>query len=171
MPVSALDRVLADYNVRELESDFPFRETRRVFRLPEPRNRVERLAQRYRRGEISWLEAMETLLQSYRAEGRLAEAAVVARIVARADPAAPMPNYVTGALLMQLGRPERGRRYLERSLAAAPDDPKTLSALVQVHFALDEPVEANRMLERLEALAPSHPTVQRFRRPGPRTEP
>jgi predicted Zn-dependent protease len=133
MPVTALDRTLARYDVMELESDFPFREDRVEFILPPPANPVERLAQRVRSGELPWLQAMDQLLQLYRRQGRLAEAVVVARVVARAAPADPTPQYVTGVLLMQLGQLDRARRYLEHSLALDPGNADARAALERLH--------------------------------------
>lgn len=88
--------------------------------LPEPRNEIEELAQRYYRDELNWLERMESLLQIHLSARRTREAAVVARIAAQAFPMDPAPNFAAGHLLQELQQPARARRYLERARRSEP---------------------------------------------------
>jgi Tfp pilus assembly protein PilF len=162
MPITALDRILAEHAIRELEADPPFSDVRREVRFAPPRNEIEGLAQQLHRGEIEWLEAMERLLQIHREAGRIAEAAVVARVAAQAYPTANAPNLAAGRLLMELEEFARARLYLERSLRLEPGAPATLEALVRANLRLGDPSRAARHLARLEEVAPSHPLVRRF---------
>ena len=132
MPVTVIDRILAEQMVRELEADFPFRETRREAAFPEPRDEFERLARRLHAEEIAWIDAMERLLQIYRGAGRIEDAAVVARMAAQAYPTEGATNFTTGMLYLQLEQLARARRYLERSLRALPGDGPSLRALARI---------------------------------------
>jgi lysophospholipase L1-like esterase len=118
MPITELDRVLGDWAVLELEALPPFRVEAVPFTLPEPRTDVERLARALRDEKIAWVDAMEQLLQRYRRDGRLADAAVVARVAAHAYPTEPAPSRVAGRLYMELGQTVRAQRYLEQSRRA-----------------------------------------------------
>lgn len=153
MPITEIDRLLADYTIRELEADFPFSDVRRELRLPTPRNEIEELAQQRQRGEIEWLDSMQRLLEIERAAGRSERAAMVARVAAQTYPTAWAPNFSAGVLLMRLGELARARRYLERSLLVAPDDRPTLRALVRVNRQLGDASPAARYLAQLKQLS------------------
>jgi tetratricopeptide (TPR) repeat protein len=162
MPITALDRILADHAVRELEGTYPFSETEREISFPPPSNEIERLAERRRRGELDWLSSMESLLQIYRKAGRYEEAVVVARIAAQAYPTERAPNFSAGMLYMGSKQFAHARHYLERSLLAAPDDVATLQALIDANLALGDGARARAHLDHLREVAPSHPIVWRF---------
>jgi predicted Zn-dependent protease len=164
MPVTVLDRLLAEQWVRELKGDFPFTEKRHRIAFPEPTNEIERLAQQLHTDELHWLDGREALLQLYLDEGRTEEAAVVARMAAQAYPTDHAPNFSAGKLLMQLSQFARARRYLDRSFAAKPDHAPTLAALIETNFALEDRQQAQRHLENLKQLAPRHPLLQRIER-------
>jgi lysophospholipase L1-like esterase len=137
MPITPLDRALAALSVRVLKADFPFVPEAAPVSLPQPANAIEALALRRHREEISWLESMEQLMQRDRRAGRTRDAAVVARMAAQVFPGERATNFTTGSLYLELGELARARRYLERSLRLAPQDPATRRAMAQ--------------LERLEA--------------------
>lgn len=162
MPITAIDRILADQTVRELEADFPFTETRREVAFPAPENEFEELARQRHADEIGWLDGMERLMQIYRKAGRDTEAAVVARIGAQAYPSEWATNFSTGMLYVRLKRPARARRYLDRSLAADPTHVATLQALVRVNLTLNAAPLARAHLMRLKELDPSNPLVERL---------
>jgi lysophospholipase L1-like esterase len=138
MPLTALDRVLAGYDVREMMAAYPFSDPPRPFALPEPTNAVERIAQDYRAGALSWIDAMERLMQLRRRQGRIRDAARVARLAANDLPLEPGPNRAAGLLLLEIGEPARARLYLERAWRADPDDARTRAALVRVAEALGD---------------------------------
>lgn len=132
MPITALDRVLARLDVETLTAGFPFRDPAQPVWQAVPDPELEQLARRLRAGEIDWLHAMEELLQRHRRAGETREAARVARIVAQAYPHDATPSRVAGLLLLEQGDPVRARRYLEQSLRADPDDPRTRAALARL---------------------------------------
>ena len=152
MPITAVDRILADHAIRELKADCPFREPRREVRFPTPRNEIERVAELRHRDELDWIDGMERLLQSHRKAGRIEQAAVVARVTAQAYPSLSAPNYAAGVLFLQLKEFGRARRYLERSLLAQPDDMATLRALIRVNRALGDEPRARMHVTRLKQL-------------------
>ena len=162
MPITAIDRILAEHTVRELAAGPPFTEVPQEVAFPTPESEIEGLAELLHRGELDWLDGMERLLQIHRDAGRSQDAAVVARVAAQAYPTASAPNYAAGMLLLELQEFARARRYLERSLAAEPDDAATLQALVRANLRLGDEPRAMRHLARLEEVAPSHPLVRRL---------
>jgi lysophospholipase L1-like esterase len=162
MPITAIDRILADHAIRELEGDYPFRETKQEIRFPTPSNEIERLAQLRHRGELDWLGSMESLLQIYRRAGRTDRSVVVARMAAQAYPTLSAPNFSAGMLFMELQQFARARRYLDRSLLAEPNNTATLQALVRANLALHDEPQAKIHLARLKEIAPSHPFLRRF---------
>lgn len=170
MPITVLDRILADRTIGELQGTHPFSETRREIRFPTPSNEIERLAERRHRGELDFLGSMDGLLQIYRRAGRKEEAIVIARMAAQAYPTLRAPNFSAGMLYMESKQFARARRYLERSLLAEPDDAATLQALIRANLALDDEPRARAHLAHLKKIAPDHPAVRRFesqRAPAP----
>ena len=135
MPITEVDRLLADHSVRELTSDFPFREEPVGVGFPEPRDPIERIAAQRFAGERSWLESMEALLQHHREAGRPDRAAIVARIAAQAYPEDSAPNLSAGLLYTELGRWALARRYLERALRGDPENAAAHRALARADAA------------------------------------
>lgn len=132
MPITRFDRTLGRYALAELLASVPFVAAPVPVTLPEPADPVERLAWSYHHGRIGWLEAMEALMQLHRRSGRTREAAVVARMAAQAFPGERATQYTTAMLYLELGRLDRARRYLRRSLAIEPDDPAARRALDRI---------------------------------------
>jgi tetratricopeptide (TPR) repeat protein len=167
MPITVVDRMLAEHAVRELKGDFPFSATRRVIAFPEPRDDFERIARELHAEEVGWLQAMERLMQLHRGRGEIRQAAVVARMAAQAFPTPAATNFTAGRLYMQLGELARARRYLDRSLAAQPDHAATLRALVRVNRSLGNDPLARAHLARLKQIAPLDPLVHSFEEAEP----
>jgi len=163
MPITALDRLIAAYDIATLKAGFPFRETDEPFSMPEPTNEIERIAQALRREEVSWIDSMEALMQLHRAAGRDADAAVVARIVAQAYPTRYQPNYAAGMLLLAQGEPRRAERYLARSLQAKPASRESLEALVRAAVAIDERIGIERAIANLARVDPTNRFVRQYR--------
>jgi len=126
MPITRVDRMLAEYDRRELLSGFPFADPPRPFALPPARSEIERLAQRLRAGEADWAATMDALEQLHLEAGRMQRAARVARLVAQAYPMHGAPNLAAARLLARTGRPALARRYLRRCLDLDPGDPEAL---------------------------------------------
>ncbi|MCH2187782.1 hypothetical protein MK280_18155, partial [Myxococcota bacterium] len=124
VPLTELDRLLAMHRIREMRSSYPFVEETSLRSPPTPETEVERWALRHHRGEVSWVETMEALLQIYLAERRVEDAARVARLTAHEYPLDLGPNLVAGQLLLRLGEWDWARLYLERAQRASPEDPR-----------------------------------------------
>jgi len=158
MPLTELDRVLAGYDVMELEAGYPFSDPPRPVALPPPATEIERIARLRRDGAIGWMESMERSMQLYRREGRIEDAARIARLAAQEYPADHGPNLVAGLLLLEAHHPARARLYLERSHRAAPEDARALAALLHADRSLgDRPgaVTHAEALRRVRADAPA----------------
>jgi tetratricopeptide (TPR) repeat protein len=163
MPLTELDRILADYHVREMKAGFPFSDPPRTARLPAPGSEVERIALARHRDELERIEAMTALSDLYQRQGRMADAARVARLAAQEYPADHGPNFVAATLLARLNQLGRARLYLERSLRAQPDHELTLVALVEVELALGDEARSREYLEQLRVVAPAHPLLDQPR--------
>lgn len=137
MPITAVDRLLAARAVSEIRAGFPFRPERIEVPYSPPRDPVEVIAKQLYDDPASWLAAMESLLQHHLRAGRVRDAAVVARITAQALPAEAAPNYSAASLMLKLGEHRRAKKYLARSLQAAPEDPATLELLARTELLLE----------------------------------
>ena len=162
MPITALDRVMATQVLREVRNDFPFRPDRVEVEFPEPKGKIESIAEGLYEDPDSWLAAMESLLQHYLANGQTDDAAVVARVTAQAIPWEWAPNLAAARVLLEAGRPRLAVKYFEKSLAARPDDPATLLLVSRTHFALGQKQRGREAIERLGALDPDHPAATNF---------
>ena len=106
IPLTEVDRLYGEHRIGKLTSDWPFTEQPRRYRVPQPENRVQRIARGYFRGTYPWPEAMRRLLDHYRAEGELEEAARVARLLADAFPYHREDQETAAELLRRTGRPD-----------------------------------------------------------------
>jgi tetratricopeptide (TPR) repeat protein len=163
MPVTAIDHILADFTIQQVTSDVPFVEVHRPVHFPTPTNTIERLALQRHLGELDWLQSMERLYEIHVRGGQLAEASVVARMVAQAFPTLAVASYSAGAIYAERGEWTRARRYLERGLELAPDDTKTIALLAEVELVLGNRAAARALLDRLSRLAPNHPAKSELR--------
>lgn len=131
MPVTAVDRLYGEYRILGLTSDWPFTETKTRFRPPRATDRVEEIAQSYFRGSVDWPQAMARLLDHYRRESNVPEAARVALLLANAFPHQREDQTVAAELLEAAGR--EGSTVLRRRMAALeaaiPTPPDTLTAV------------------------------------------
>ena len=122
IPVTEVDRLYGEWRAEYLKSDWPFKPKKVAFRVPRGDTRVERIASGYYRQRYDWPEAMQRLLDHYRKEDRVDEAARVAMLLAEAFPFKTEAQITAAGLLIQAGRPEAEvyfRHALER---ASPSD-------------------------------------------------
>jgi len=114
MPLTEVDRLYGEHRIGKLTSDWPFTRQRQRYRVPDPENRVERIARGYFRGTYPWPEAMQRLLDHYRAQGELVEAARVAVLLADAYPYRRQAQRTAADLLRAIGRTDV-QVYLRRA--------------------------------------------------------
>jgi hypothetical protein len=117
MPVTEVDRLYGEYRIAGLTAGWPFAAGDERFRLPEPADPVERIAQSYYQGRSQWPDAMRDLLDHYRSRSDAAEASRVAVLLAEAFPYLEEDQRTAADLLHQAGRPDAvvyGRRVQER---------------------------------------------------------
>jgi tetratricopeptide (TPR) repeat protein len=113
IPVTELDRIYGEWRIKNLKSDWPFKEQKMRF-YPEAHSALEKIAVPYFYGRIQWPTAMRELLDHYRREGNLAEAAKVAVLLADAFPYRLTDQMAAYELLDRTGRPEASI-YLRRA--------------------------------------------------------
>ncbi len=114
VPATEVDRLFGDWRVQNLKSDWPFQKKRTRVRRPTARSAPEKIAAAYYRRHIGWSRAMRLLLDYYRSEGNVAEAAKVAMSLAEAFPYRAEEQATAYELLNQAGRPEADI-YLKRA--------------------------------------------------------
>ena len=160
IPVTEVDRLAGDYRVLLLRNDWPFVPERRAVTLPSPTNAIERVAQAWFAGRLTWTDAMRNAMDAYQADGNVAEAARVAVNLADAFVTSGATQYTAGRLLLRAGQPERALRYLER--AASLD---TAGTTVEYRLSLAEALArtgaADRSIKTLEAILRRHPNDER----------
>jgi tetratricopeptide (TPR) repeat protein len=117
LPVTEVDRLAGEYRVLLLRNDWPFVPARRAVELPTPATPIERIAQAWFAGSLSWADAMRNAIDAYQAQGNGVEAARVAANVADAFVTSDVAQYTAGRLLLRAGQPDRSLRYLERAIA------------------------------------------------------
>ena len=125
MPVTEVDRLYGEYRIAGLTAGWPFAAGDERFRLPEPADPVERIAQSYYQGRSQWPDAMRDLLDHYRSRGDAAEASRVAVLLAEAFPYLEEDQRTAADLLHQAGRPDAvvyGRRVQERRASIGSGD-------------------------------------------------
>ncbi len=104
IPVTEVDRLFGEYRVRSLTAGWPFQTDGEPYRLPPPHEEVEALAQAFFEGRYPWPDAMQELLDDYRAHGETEKAAKVAALLADTFPYLPQDQQVAAKLLHQAGR-------------------------------------------------------------------
>jgi lysophospholipase L1-like esterase len=159
-PVTEVERLAGDYRVLLLRNDWPFVPERRAVTLPHPTTAIERIAQAWFAGRLTWADAMRNAIDAYQAQGNAVEAARVAVNLAEAFVTSDGSQYTAGRLLLRAGQPERALRYLER--AAALD---AAGATVEYRLSLAEALArtgaVDRSIATLEAIRRKHPNDPR----------
>lgn len=102
IPVTEVDRLYGEYRILKLKSDQPFSNRRGRTRIPPPVTPVERIAQRYYRGRLSWSDAMRELLDHYQSRGEYRKASKVSVLLAEAFPFDPSRQKAAGKTLLPL---------------------------------------------------------------------
>jgi lysophospholipase L1-like esterase len=132
MPVTAVDRFYGEYRIASLTSGWPFAKQDKEYKVPEaPADPLERIAEALYNNRYGWPDAMRELLRHYRRDGRTAEAAKVAVLLAEAFPYRAEDQRVAADLLRQAGRSDftvYERRAHERRAASRPGEPATTAA-------------------------------------------
>lgn len=158
--VTEVDRLAGEYRVQLLRNDWPFVPERRPVTLPDATTAIERIAQAWFAGRLSWADAMRNAIDAYQAEGNAVEAARVAVNLAEAFVTSDASQYGAGRLLLRAGQPERALRYLERAVALDP-----AGRFVEYRLSLAEALARTGAPERsiavLEAVLEAHPDERR----------
>ncbi|MFP3940844.1 MAG: tetratricopeptide repeat protein [Thermoanaerobaculia bacterium] len=114
MPVTEVDRLYGEYRILRLTAGWPFSDGDGDFALPPAESRVERIAQGFFRGSYPWPGAMRRLLDHYRTDGKIGEAAKVAVLLAEAFPERRADQVAAARLLREAGRTDY-RTYRRRA--------------------------------------------------------
>lgn len=158
--VTEVDRLAGEYRVQLLRNDWPFVPERRPVTLPDATTAIERIAQAWFAGRLSWADAMRNAIDAYQAEGNAVEAARVAVNLAQAFVTSDASQYGAGRLLLRADQPERALRYLERAVALDP-----AGRFVEYRLSLAEALARTGAPERsiavLEAILKAHPDERR----------
>ena len=158
IPVTEPDRLNGEYRVQMLMNDWPFVATRRTVELPPPANAIERLAQAWVAGRLSWAEVMNEALAAYQRAGNSTEAARVAANLAEAFVTTDAAQYAAGVTMLRDNQPERALRYLRRALAL---DPEPIEYSLSLAEALFRNGDQEGSIALLEAVLQRNPGEQR----------
>jgi tetratricopeptide (TPR) repeat protein len=162
IPVTEAGRLAAEWRIERLKGDWPFVDEPLPFSLPPPRGEIEKIAQAWFAGQLSWADAMNRSLVHYQEVGRYGEAARVAVNITMAFPFDPNPQFVAGSMLMRDGQTRRALLHLRRAAELAPRETRYLLALAQGYFEAGLYDESALVLERVLVLEPDHPTARGF---------
>ena len=162
IPVTAIDRLAGEYRVGRLKLDWPFKEVKEPFELPPPADEIERIAQAWFDGQLTWNAAMNQALDSYQRDGDLDESVRVAWNLSAAFPFEPDQAYLAGTLMLRAGDPERALSLLHRAARIQPRNTRYLMSLAQGFYQAGRTAESIQVLERVLALEPAHPRAPVF---------
>jgi tetratricopeptide (TPR) repeat protein len=162
IPVTEAGRLAAEWRIQRLKGDWPFQDETRPFSLPPPTGEIEKIAQAWFAGQISWVEAMNRSLVYYQQVGRYGEAGRVAVNMTMAFPSEPNPQFVAGSMLLRDGQTQRALLHLRRAAELAPRETRYLLALAQAYFQAGMFAQSAVVLERVLLLEPGHPTAPEF---------
>jgi tetratricopeptide (TPR) repeat protein len=162
MPVTEAGRLAAEWRIQRLKGDWPFHDEPQPFSLPPPRGEVDRIAQAWFAGQLTWADAMNRSLVYYQSVGRFDEAARVASNVAMAFPFEANPRFVAGSMMLKDGQTLRALPYLRGAAELAPKDTRYLMALAQGYYEAGLFRESVVVLERVMLLDPDHATAPGF---------
>ncbi|TCI05169.1 hypothetical protein EZV61_04185 [Corallincola luteus] len=163
MPITEVDRVVADFKIKQLKANYPFTDTPYDVEFPKPWHPVIELARQKVEKEKSWVEIMSELLTFYQQTDQLDKGAVVARMLAQASPTNSGNNLSAGMLLMFKGEYQRSLRYLLRSAELNPNNADTWTGLAYSRIGLGQKQLALRAIERLERLRGNPDTINELK--------
>ncbi|MCH2172932.1 tetratricopeptide repeat protein [Myxococcota bacterium] len=139
-PISDVDRIAGEIRAEVLRSNWPFVENSGSPVTPvfHPENRIERIALRMEKKELSWTDAMLKLLQIYQKRGEHDRAARIAVNMAEVYAHVPKMSVNAAKALIRAERTDEAQVYLEWAIARAPDE-----------------AESRRLLDALRSGAPN----------------
>lgn len=162
IPVTEAGRLAAEWRIERLKGDWPFHDEPQPFSLPAPRGEIEKIAQGWFAGELSWADAMNRSLVYYQQIGRYGEAARVAGNVAMAFPFEANPPFIAGSVLLKDDQVDRALPYLRRAAELEPRETRFLMALAQGYYEAGLYPESVLVLERVLLLEPDHASAPVF---------
>jgi tetratricopeptide (TPR) repeat protein len=162
IPVTEAGRLAAEWRIQRLKGDWPFHDERQPFSLPPPTGEIEKIAQAWFAGQMSWANAMDASLVYYQRVGRFDEAARVAVNVAMAFPFEANPRFVAGSVMLKDGQTRRALPWLRSAAELDSRNPKYLMALAQGYYEAGMFRESAVVLERVLLVEPEHPTAPQY---------
>ncbi|MGB5211080.1 MAG: tetratricopeptide repeat protein [Gammaproteobacteria bacterium] len=162
IPVTAIDRLAGEYRVGRLKLDWPFLNEKQAFELPAADNDIERLAQAWFEGKLTWKAAMDQALAIYQRDGDASESVRVGWNLAAAFPFDPEAASLAGTLMLRANQPRRALPLLHRAARQEPRNTRYLMGLAQGFYQSGQTAESIQVLERVLVLAPDHPRAPMF---------
>ena len=161
LPVTAVDRKKADYEIMRLTADWPFRNVRTWPRYRARTSEIEQLAYSLFTRETTWSSATERLQSYYLQRQDKLAAARVAVLLADAYPYDTERLFQTSQLALDAGLAQDAVRLLRRALQQAPDrHTNWLAALTRAYLATGDSEHAATALQQLLEAEPDHPQRQ-----------
>lgn len=155
VPLTEVDQLVAMEKIRQLTSDYPFKESQRSV-MPSPKNdfNYQMAVKRLEGGE--WLETMEEMLTQYQRQDKFAEAAKVAAIMFDAIPEQHQIAYIAGQLYFKINDLPMALYYHKKALALDSQNVNYILMTARSYYMNRDLVSSIRLLEQAVNLAPNN---------------
>ena len=155
IPLTEVDKLVANDKIRQLTSGYPFKETQRSVMPPVNNDFNQQMAQKRLQGG-DWLETMQTMLTQYQRQERFPAAAKVAAIMSDALPDQHQIAYIAGQLYFKVNDLPMALYYHKQALAMEPQNTNYLLMAARSYYMNRDLPTSIKLLEQAVRLAPDN---------------
>ncbi len=155
IPVTNVEKIMADFNIRSLTSDFPFTDSPQAVEFGPINSFEKKMAYQLMNG-ADWLETHRALLQHYYEARQDKKAAKVAAKMADRYPHFADLAFVAGEIYFQNRESEMALYYHRKAIELAPKNTEYLMKAAMTFFANNMPEKTLDMLNRVLEIEPDN---------------
>lgn len=156
MPVSEIDRIVAEWKVASLTSDYPFSVIPKSFSLGALDTQDKQLAAARYNNQLGWIEAEQQALAFYQRQQDWRNALIILGQMSDALPMNAEISLAAAQLATQLNQPVLALFYSQRGLREKPNKEELLMAKAQALFMSQRFAESKKYLEQVLKQNPQH---------------
>ncbi len=148
VPLTKVDRIVADFKIKTLLSDYPFNQKEPIKKLSKSNSFEEAMAIK-RLSDGDWLSIQNEMLIHYQKENNWHEAAKISGLIFDAFPDQSKAAYVAGQLYFKKQDNNMALYYYNNALSLEPDNIQFLMTAARAYFVTNKLDEAINLLDKV----------------------
>lgn len=151
IPLTEVDKLMSEYKISKLMSDYPFTNTPKVVPPPKPGSIVDQTLQKRMSG-MDWQTFHNRLIMKYKRNNNLAEAAKIAANVSDAIVNNPKMAVNAAELYIELKDLDMALYYYQRASTLEPKEAEYLKGIAKVYFFMGKRDLSREILKEVKLL-------------------